>query len=124
MSVELDSQDQVYATVGNEQKAQFLVSAFDIPRHNIYNSGDASFMSDIMRETDGKGVDIVLNSLSGELLHASWECVASFGKMIELGKRDFLGQGTLRMDKFSSNRAFFGVDLLQVLHESPEKFQQ
>ncbi|KAK2758837.1 Type I Iterative PKS [Arachnomyces sp. PD_36] len=112
----------IYATVGNEQKAQFLVSAFDIPRQNIFNSGDASFRSDIMRETGGRGVDIVLNSLSGELLHASWECVATFGKMIEIGKRDFLGQGMLRMDKFSSNRAFFGVDLLQILQESPEMF--
>lgn len=77
-----------------------------------------------MRETAGKGVDIVLNSLSGELLHVSWECVAKFGKMIEIGKRDFLGQGMLRMDKFSSNRAFFGVDLLQMFQECPEKFQR
>ena len=75
-----------------------------------------------MRETDGKGVDIVLNSLSGELLHASWECVAKFGKMVEIGKRDFIGQGSLRIDKFASNRSFFGVDLLHHFAEAPEKF--
>jgi hypothetical protein len=72
-----------------------------------------------MRETGGKGVDIVLNSLSGELLHASWKCVAKFGKMVEIGKRDFIGFGKLNMDLFEANRSFFGVDLAQVCSDRP-----
>jgi NADPH:quinone reductase-like Zn-dependent oxidoreductase len=48
------------------------------------------FVPGVMRETEGKGVDIVLNSLSGALLCESWKCVAKFGKMIEIGKRDFM----------------------------------
>jgi NADPH:quinone reductase-like Zn-dependent oxidoreductase len=67
-----------------------------------------------MRESDNQGVDIVLNSLAGELLHASWKCVAEFGKMIEIGKRDFLGHGALGLEAFGGNRAFFGVDLLRL----------
>lgn len=70
-----------------------------------------------MRETNGRGVDVVLNSLAGKLLHASWECVATFGRMIELGKRDFLSHGKLDMSPFIANRAFFGVDLLQICRE-------
>jgi NADPH:quinone reductase-like Zn-dependent oxidoreductase len=73
-----------------------------------------------MRQTGGKGVDVVLNSLSGELLHASWQCVAKFGKMLEIGKRDFIGHGMLSMDIFESNRSFFGVDLAQLAVEKPE----
>ena len=57
-----------------------------------------------MRETDGRGCDIVLNSLSGELLHASWRCVAAGGRFIEIGKRDFQGHGKLAMDLFEDNR--------------------
>lgn len=67
-----------------------------------------------MKLTGGRGVDIVLNSLSGELLHASWECVAPLGKMIELGKRDFLLNGTLPMSPFAENRTFYGVDVLGI----------
>ena len=74
-----------------------------------------------MQATGGKGVDIVLNSLSGELLHASWQCVAPFGKMIEIGKRDLRGHAQLRMDPFEANRAFVGVDLMQMTHERPAK---
>ena len=73
-----------------------------------------------MRATNGRGVDVVLNSLSGELLHASWQCVAKFGKMVEIGKRDFIGRGKLMMDIFEANRSFFGVDLAQIYTERPE----
>lgn len=41
-----------------------------------------------MEATSGMGVDLVLNTLSGDLIPASWKCVASDGAMVELGKRD------------------------------------
>lgn len=77
-----------------------------------------------MKETNGRGADIVLNFLAGELLCVSWQCVAKFGKMIELGKQDFLGHGMLSMDVFASNQAFFGVDLVQLGEEDTELFQR
>lgn len=64
-----------------------------------------------MRETAGRGVDLFLNSLSGDCLHASWECVAEFGKMIDIGKRDIMGNGKLSLNPFDGNRSFFGLDL-------------
>lgn len=72
-----------------------------------------------MQATNGKGVNLVLNSLSGDLLHASWQCVAPYGKMFEIGKRDFLGQGKLNMNLFGANRSFFGVDLTDMAVERP-----
>lgn len=101
-------------TVGNEQKRNYLIEKLQIPEDHIFNSRSTSFLTDIMRETGGRGVDIVLNSLSGELLHASWKCVAELGRMIELGKRDILGHAQLSMDGFSGNRAYFGVDLYRL----------
>jgi NADPH:quinone reductase-like Zn-dependent oxidoreductase len=73
-----------------------------------------------MRETSGRGVDVVLNSLSGELLHASWQCVAEFGKMLEIGKRDFAGRAKLSMDLFEANRSFIGVDLSRFTTDRPQ----
>ncbi|KAL9623833.1 MAG: hypothetical protein Q9160_001824 [Pyrenula sp. 1 TL-2023] len=110
---------QIYATVGNDEKAEYLTKTFGIPRHRIFHSRNTSFLADVKRETNGRGVDIVLNSLSGELLHASWKCVAEFGKMLEIGKRDFIGRGMLSMDIFEANRAFFGIDLATLALEKP-----
>ena len=117
----LNSSRQIFVTVGNQDKRQYLVDTFQIPDHRIFNSRDASFLEGVMRATEGKGVDIVLNSLSGELLHASWQCVAPFGTMIEIGKRDLIGHAKLRMDPFEANRAFVGVDLAQLCKERPAK---
>jgi NADPH:quinone reductase-like Zn-dependent oxidoreductase len=93
---------------------------YGLPRDHIYNSRNTTFKEDLLRATVGRGVDIVLNSLSGNLLHASWECVAKFGRMIELGKRDFISHGILDMSIFEANRSFIGVDLAQVCKETPE----
>lgn len=100
------------------------METFGIPRHHIFNSGDGSFLPNVMRETNGRGVDIVLNSLSGELLHTSWKCVAEYGKMLELGKRDFLGRGNLKMDLFEANRSFYDIDLARICIERPEMTQR
>ncbi|UKZ71288.1 putative secondary metabolism biosynthetic enzyme [Trichoderma atroviride] len=111
---------EIYATVGNAEKVQYLVDNFGIPRQNIFNSRDSSFYESIMEATNGRGVDLVLDSLSGELLHASWKCVAPFGKMLEIGKRDFIGRGQLGMEIFESNRSFHGIDMSQMAVERPD----
>lgn len=100
------------------------MDTFDIPRNRIFSSRDSSFLDGVMKQTGNRGVDLVLNSLSGELLHLSWRCVAKFGKMIELGKRDVLGQGQLDMDVFAGNRSFIGVDTKQIIDEDIGQFQR
>ncbi|KAL9609603.1 MAG: hypothetical protein Q9167_005646 [Letrouitia subvulpina] len=110
---------EIFCTVGNEEKVDFIMQSFSIPRNRIFNSRDTSFLPDVLRETNGKGVNVVLNSLSGELLHASWKCVAEFGTMVEIGKRDFIGHGTLSMNLFEQNRTFAGLDLSQICSDRP-----
>jgi NADPH:quinone reductase-like Zn-dependent oxidoreductase len=114
----------IYVTVGNDEKVKFLMENFGIQRNKIFNSRDASFLEGVMRETHGRGVDVVLNSLSGELLHATWQCVAPFGKMVEIGKRDLLGAAKLDMSPFLANRSYCCVDLDQISKEKPRTCKQ
>lgn len=74
-----------------------------------------------MRRTGNRGVDLVLNSLSGDLLAASWMCVAEFGTMIEIGKRDFQRRAKLTMEPFEQNRTFMGFDIWQVSQVQQKK---
>lgn len=69
-----------------------------------------------MCATEGKGTDIVLRSLRGEVLHASWQRVGPFGKMIEIGKRDSIGHGQLRMEKPLS----WKLDVRMSIYSNPE----
>ena len=62
---------KIYATVGSQAKVEYLMNTFSFPQEHIFNSRDSGFLPGIMRETRGRGVDVALNSLSGELLHAT-----------------------------------------------------
>ena len=61
---------------------------FQLIDRNIGNSRDTSFEQLIMLETNGRGVDLVLNSLSEEKLQASVRCLAIGGRFLEIGKFD------------------------------------
>jgi len=111
-------------TVGTQEKIDYAVNVLGVARDHIFNSRDDSFLQDVMRATNGQGVDIVLNSLSGPLLHASWKCVAEFGKMIELSKSDLSGHGSLDMEPFLLNRSFCCVDMAVLSLKRREVAQQ
>lgn len=102
---------EIYATVGSEEKVQYLMATFGLPRNRIFNSRDASFLEGIKRETNGQGVDLALNMLTGDLLHATWECVAEFGQMVEIGERDLVTAGKLDLKSFLGGRSYSGVSL-------------
>ncbi|KUL87848.1 hypothetical protein ZTR_03150 [Talaromyces verruculosus] len=106
---------EIYATVGSEEKASFLMNEFGIPKNRIFNSRDSSFYEAIMEATNGVGVDLVLNSLSGELLSTSWKCVAPYGAMVEIGKRDMVGRGKLALAPFENNRTFLGGEAARFM---------
>ena len=108
---------EVYATVGSEHKVKHLVDKYGLPRERIFSSREPSFLEGIMALTNGTGVDLVLNSLPGEMLHASWKAVAKNGSLLELGKRDLAGFGQLDMSRFLENRSYCGVDVAYLVRE-------
>ena len=102
---------QVFATVGTDEKKKFLMENFGIPSTNIFNSRSKDFGSQLMKATKGYGVDVVLNSLTGDLLDQSWRCIATGGTMIELGKKDMLDRNLLAMEPFGRNASFRCFDM-------------
>jgi NADPH:quinone reductase-like Zn-dependent oxidoreductase len=109
----------VIATVGNSQKRALLVERYGIPDSHIFSSRDTDFLVGVRRITKGRGVDVVLNSLSGEGLVASWECIAPYGRFIEMGKRDILGHSPLDMYHFARNVTFSAIDLAMITQDRP-----
>jgi len=75
---------KVFATAGSEWK-RALLRSIGVP--HVLNSRDTSFAQQVMTRTGGQGVDLVLNSLTGELAEASFGILARGGHFIEIGKR-------------------------------------
>ena len=107
---------KVIATVGSEDKREFLRQRFGIEDEMIFSSRDTSFAKGVMKVTNGRGCDVALNSLAGELLHETWRSIAPFGRLIEIGKRDIHENTKLDMDPFRKNITYASVDLITIYH--------
>lgn len=105
---------EVYATVSSREKRKLLMDEYGLAEDHVFSSRDLSFADGIMRMTEGKGVDVIVNSLSGEALRASFNCLAMFGRFIEIGKRDIMANGKIDMLPFSRCATFTAVDLAQI----------
>ena len=81
----------------------------------VYDSHSLAFAEEIKANTDGLGVDVVLNSLAGEALHASLGVLRPFGRFLELGKRDFYANTRLGLRPFRNNISYFGIDTDQFV---------
>ena len=109
----------VYVTVGNAEKEQFIMRKFNIPKDHIANSHDVTFERQIMKVTKGKGVDVVLNSLTEDKLQASVRCLAANGRFLEIGKYDMQMNKNLGLFAFLQNISFHGVGLDCIFREGP-----
>lgn len=49
--------------MGTDDKREFLAKNFGIPQNRMFNSRNTKFAEEIRRETGGRGVDVILNSL-------------------------------------------------------------
>lgn len=81
---------RLFITCGSAAKREFLKKEFSpkLSDNNFWTSRDTTFEAFVMRETNGRGVDVVLNSLSEDKLQASVRCLASSGRFLEIGKYD------------------------------------
>ncbi|OXU23005.1 hypothetical protein TSAR_015483 [Trichomalopsis sarcophagae] len=103
---------EVFTTVGTPEKRRFILENFpQIPEDHIGNSRDTSFEQMILRQTNGRGVDIVLNSLAEEKLQASVRCLANGGHFLEIGKFDLAANNPLGMECFLKEISFHGIML-------------
>ncbi|XP_055874982.1 fatty acid synthase-like [Biomphalaria glabrata] len=124
ISVALSYGCEVFTTVGSNEKKEYLKSIFpQLTDRNFSNSRDTSFEHDILRETKGLGVDVVLNSLAEEKLLASVNLLAKHGRFLEIGKFDLSNNTPLGMSIFLRNITFNGILLDALFEEASDEWE-
>ena len=83
---------EIYATA-SPGKWEFLKS---LNVRHVMNSRTADFADEVLEQTDGRGVDVVLNSLNGEFIPAGLKALAEGHGSVELGK---IGVWTVRASR-------------------------
>uniref|UniRef100_A0A8C2YHL2 Fatty acid synthase n=1 Tax=Coturnix japonica TaxID=93934 RepID=A0A8C2YHL2_COTJA len=115
---------RVFATVGSAEKREYLQARFpQLDANSFASSRNTTFEQHILRATNGKGVNLVLNSLAEEKLQASLRCLSQHGRFLEIGKFDLSNNSQLGMALFLKNVAFHGILLDSIFEEGNQEWE-
>ncbi len=101
---------RIFTTCSIEKK-KYLIEKFNLMEWQICNSRDTTFKNHILRYTMGKGVDCVLNSLSGDLLNSSLDILKPYGSFCEIGKYDLQNNTKLGIKVFENNISYHAIEI-------------
>lgn len=106
---------EVFATAGTDEK---LAMAGRFGADHLFNYRDTDFASEITRITEGYGVDVVMDSVGGEVFKKSWRLLAQMGRYILYGVSSVTGKGAMNRLKaaaaFSMMRPIFPPSLMSA----------
>ena len=109
---------EIFATAGSPERRELLRS---MGIEHVYDSRSTEFAELIRRDTDGYGVDVVLNSLSGAAQRAGLQLLATGGRFVEIGKRDVYSNTRMELFPFRRNLTFHYVDLALMAESHPRR---
>lgn len=96
-----------------------LLRELGVPADHLASSRSLDFHSSFLHATQGRGVDVVLNSLAGDFVDASLGLLRRGGRFVEMGKTDLRdSRGVAERHPGVRYQAF---DMLEV---SPERVRQ
>ena len=74
---------RVFATASTEQKLERLR---ELGISEVINYREKDFMAEVLRMTDRRGVDVVLECVGGEVLTKSLSCLVPLGRLVIYGR--------------------------------------
>ncbi|OXM49674.1 zinc-binding dehydrogenase [Amycolatopsis alba] len=99
---------RVLATCGTEKKRKYLEER---GLDHVLPSRSLEF-AEQARALSGDGVDVVLNSLTGDAQQAGLDLLRLHGRFVEIGMRDIHGGGSIALAPFRNNISMHSVDLM------------
>jgi NADPH:quinone reductase-like Zn-dependent oxidoreductase/acyl carrier protein len=112
---------EIFATAGSAEKRDFL-RGIGVP--HVMDSRSLDFAAEILQRTGGRGVDVVLNSLTGAAIEKSLSALAPYGRFIEIGKRDIYDNAPLGLGHFRKRLSYHAVDLGPMMEDRPHEIDE
>ncbi|KAL4895333.1 hypothetical protein BDV59DRAFT_173712 [Aspergillus ambiguus] len=110
---------EVYVTVGSLEKRELMVQGCSIPEDHIFSSRDVSFVTRVLDATHGRGIDVVLNSLSGSLRQENSKILSPFGHLVDISQHDLATYCQLAMQPSKHPVSFSTFSLLTLAQHQP-----
>jgi fatty acid synthase len=99
------------------QKRAYVIEKLHVVPEDVASSRSVDFLDTVLRRTGGRGVDCVLNCLSGSLMEASLEALAPNGHFVEIGKVDFERNARIGIRALARNCSYHAVDLAPMFSD-------
>ena len=109
---------RILATASEAKQAGLLEQGVEA----VFDSRSTEFADEVLKHTEGRGVDVVLNSLKGAWVDASFQALASGGRFVELGKLEIWSDQKVRERR--PDVAYFRFDLLEVAARDPQPLRE
>jgi amino acid adenylation domain-containing protein len=110
---------EVFATAGSPEKRAYLQQ---LGIAHVMDSRTLAFADTVLERTGGAGVDVVINSLTGDAMSKSLATLGPYGRFVEIGKRDIYQGTAIGLAPFRKSLSYFAVDLLGMMTDRPDLF--
>ncbi|XP_072934748.1 fatty acid synthase-like [Epargyreus clarus] len=121
ISIALAQHCEVFATVSTAAKKRFLLKLFpNLKAANIGNSRDVTFSDMVMSRTSGKGVDVIISCLKGELKTATLKCGRMSSFVFDVDTVICKENYDYGMSHLNRERTYYRVDLFSIFREGKE----
>lgn len=90
----------------------------------VYDSHHYTWASELLKDTNGRGVNVLLNSLHGAHIELGFQVLAEGGWFCEIGKRDIYSNSKMGMYAFRKNISFTAVDTDRLLMTHPHAMRE
>ena len=113
---------EVFIATNSPEKRTYMIEQLHIAESHILAIENLELSKDIMRLTQGKGIDVVIGSSPGEIMRQSWHCIANFGRFVNLHTFGGL-ESTTELDTrpFKRSATFSSVDVIKLLQHRPDE---
>jgi NADPH:quinone reductase-like Zn-dependent oxidoreductase/acyl carrier protein len=111
---------EIFGTAGSDEKREYLHGA---GVKHVMDSRSLAYREQIFAQTNGEGVDVVLNSLPGQHIGAGLSVLRPYGRFVEIGRTDIYQNALVGLAPFKNNLSYFSVDLDQLCRDRGDLVQ-
>jgi NADPH:quinone reductase-like Zn-dependent oxidoreductase/NADP-dependent 3-hydroxy acid dehydrogenase YdfG len=113
---------EIFITVDSQMHKEAVMADFEISEDHIFVYHSLNFVASINHQTGGKGVDVVITTLSGEALSATWDYVTLFGRVVTIRTTEMLESEAVDIKMLmSKNITLSSNNVIHLVRHAPQK---
>lgn len=112
---------EIFATAGSQEKIEYLKQ---LGVHHCINYRKEDFEQKVLSLTEGEGVDVVINTLSGESIQKGLNILKPNGRYLEIAMTGLKTAKQIDLSCLDNNQIFYSIDMRKMMLSNIESVTQ